>query len=72
MQCDYSGFVGLASEMKQTWDGHWVLAKFWEPRHPQDYVRGRAEDTSVPVARPRSAEVTVAERYPNGLTKDDL
>ena len=72
MQCDLSGFVGLASEMKETWDGKWVLAKFWEPRHPQDYVRGRAEDQSVPVSRPRSDVVTYAERFPNGFTKDDL
>ena len=61
MQCDMSGFVGLASEMKQTWDGKWVLAKFWEPRHPQDYVRGRAEDQSVPVARPRSTDTLVCQ-----------
>lgn len=57
MQCDYSGQIGWDDEFKQTWDGHWVLERYWEERHPQDFVRSRPEETGVPVARPEGALV---------------
>lgn len=33
------------------WDGRLVRADFWEPRHPQDFIRPHREDNSVPDAR---------------------
>ena len=54
VQCDYSGFVCHASETRMTWDGWRVLKRFWEPRHPQDFVRVTPDNPSVgPEARPR-------------------
>lgn len=41
--CDRCGFAYRASEIKKTWDGLAVCAADWEPRHPQDLVRGRAD-----------------------------
>ena len=52
MICDYSGFKFHASEMRKTWDGYWVHKRFWEPRHPQDFVRATEDDQSVDDARP--------------------
>ena len=38
--------------MKKRWDNAWVCEECWEPRHPQEYVRGISERIAVPVARP--------------------
>lgn len=49
---DRSGFVVRASETRQEWDGLIVDQKLWEARQPQDFVRGVADDQTVPNARP--------------------
>lgn len=51
--CDRCGFKKLASECRKTWD-HLFVCKdtCWEPRHPQDFVRAKADRQSVPIARP--------------------
>lgn len=72
MICDYSGFAGWSDEMVKTWDGHYVLKQFWEPRHPQDFVRGKVDDQTVEPRRPEGADVDVSDVYPNGVTADDL
>ena len=42
--CDRSGFkVRIAEGLKTEWTGLMVKARFWEPRHPQDFVRGVSE-----------------------------
>lgn len=56
---DISGQTHLASEMRLNWKGQFVHKKNWEPRHPQDFVRTRNDDQSVPVARPRPDDVFV-------------
>ena len=38
--CDVCGFKFKASELKDRWDGYKVCEKDYEPRHPQDFVRG--------------------------------
>lgn len=70
--CDLSGWKCWDDEVIETWDGMVVFKKFYEERHPQDFVRGRADDQSVSPNRPESPDVTYAERFPNGLTGDDL
>ncbi len=35
-----------------TWDGKLVAIKYWEPRHPQDIIRPKADNQSVPIAKP--------------------
>ena len=54
-----------------TWDGLRVHKDFWEPRHPQDFVRSRPDDQSVRDARPEG-EDQFSDVYPNQVTKDDL
>lgn len=72
MICDYSGFCGWDDEMQKTWDGKWVLKEFWDPRHPQDFVRGKADDESVSPSRPEDTDRDVSDDYPNGVTANDL
>lgn len=48
MISDLSGFAHRKEEMKKTWDGFWVHKSEWNPRQPQDFVRGRAENITPP------------------------
>lgn len=50
--CDRCGFRYKADKLKEEWTGLYVCKGCWEPRHPQDFLRGREEDTSVPFSRP--------------------
>ena len=45
--CDRCGFAYRNSEVRKTWDGLVVCKEDWEPRHPQDLLRGR-EDRVAP------------------------
>lgn len=49
--CDRCGRNFLASQLLQTWDGLWVCKKDWEPRHPQEYLKGRQDSQAVPWVR---------------------
>jgi hypothetical protein len=49
--CDRTGFKVKASQTRETWDGLRVRKESWEPRQPQDYVRGVPDDQTVPWAR---------------------
>lgn len=52
MICDVSGRKMKASQAMRRWDNAMVHPDHWEPRHPQDYVKGVRDEQSVPVARP--------------------
>lgn len=52
--CDRCGFEHKASELKEEWTGLMVCVDCWEPRHPQEFVRGVKEDITVPWSRPES------------------
>ena len=49
--CDRCGKPFKASRLKKTWDGLYVCERDWEPRHPQDYVRGTRDDQHVELDR---------------------
>ena len=65
--CDQCGFKFKASDLRVRWDGAFVCSKDWEPRHPQDYVRGRVDNQRVAIARPDEDRF---EQRP--VTPDDL
>jgi hypothetical protein len=50
--CDTCGFKFKASKLRDTWDGWKVCEKCWEPRHPQDFVRGKVDKQRVPWTSP--------------------
>lgn len=57
MICDICGFKRRRSKMKQNWKKQWVCADTcWEPRHPQDFVKGRKEKIAVTHARPEPTD----------------
>jgi hypothetical protein len=53
--CDYCGFKFKFSNLKKTWDGYYTCSRCWEPRQPQDFVKGKIDDQSVSVSRPDSS-----------------
>jgi len=55
--CDRDGFKYKASEMVREWNGLRVHKSNYEPRHPQEFVRGRKDDSSVPWTRSEGADV---------------
>jgi hypothetical protein len=67
--CDRSGMKVRQRDMVTEWNGLRVARRFAEPRHPQDFVRGRPEDTSVKNARPEPPDVFLA---PGDVTSSDL
>lgn len=67
--CDYSGFKVLARDCRLTWDGYFVHKRYWEPRQPQDFVRGVKDNQTVPIARPESEDTFLTA---NEVTRDDL
>ena len=57
--CDVCGFKCRASETSKRWDGLMVCREDFEPRHPQDFVRGRLDRQNVPDPRPEPADVFI-------------
>lgn len=51
--CDRCGRAFKSGEARKTWDGLYTCKRCWEPRHPQDYVKGREERPVPPWVRPR-------------------
>ncbi|NIW96980.1 MAG: hypothetical protein GWN13_01800 [Phycisphaerae bacterium] len=69
IQCDYSGFKIRRSQAKKKWDGLLVDRRFWEIRHPQDFVRGIKDRQAVPDPRPEGDDTFLST---NEVTQDDL
>jgi len=67
--CDRCGHKYKASECQLEWDNLFVCPTCWEPRQPQDFVRGLVDDQQVPIARPRP---TLTFLTTNQVTPDDL
>lgn len=51
-QDDKSGFAVRAEHTRRQWDSQIVDERIFEPRQPQDFVRGRRDNQAVPDARP--------------------
>ena len=56
--CDRCGFTFKASQLRKEWTGLFVCKDDWEPRHPQDFVRGVKDDPTPPWTRPQSSSDT--------------
>ena len=52
--CDVCGFKYKASTMLKRWDNLMVCKKDYEVRHPQDFIRGIADNPSVSWSRPET------------------
>ena len=47
VHCQRCASVERSSDVRREWTGLIVCNECWEPRHPQDFVRARPEDTSA-------------------------
>ena len=50
--CYFCGFKYKASELVRYWEGFYVCKECWEPRHPQDFVRGTMDEQTPPWTQP--------------------
>ena len=50
-ECDRCGFKFKAYDLREEWTGWMVCDQCYEPRHPQDFLRGMPDDPSVPWSR---------------------
>lgn len=67
--CDRCGAKFKASECAMEWDNLFVCKQYcWEERQPQDFVRGRVDDQTVPIARVRGEPKFITD----SVTPEDL
>lgn len=50
--CDVCGMKYHSADLKERWDGLMVCRQDWNPRQPQDFVRGIPDPQAVPWSRP--------------------
>ena len=55
---DRTGFKRKRSECQFEWSGLLVHRSEWEPRHPQDFVKGRPDRQTVADPRPEPSSDT--------------
>lgn len=66
--CDRTGFKVHASETRKEWNGLRVWNEVYETRHPQDLIRGRKDDQSVPDPRTEPEDMFIT----TPVTANDL
>ena len=54
--CDVCGREFKASQLNKRWDGLMCCKQDWEPRQPQDFVRGVSDPQLVPWTRPEPTD----------------
>jgi hypothetical protein len=57
--CDVCGREFKSYHLRMRWDGLMVDQQCWEPRHPQDFVRGVADKVVPPWTRPEQQDTFV-------------
>lgn len=59
-RCMRCGFIRGKSKLRKEWTGLLVCRDTcWEPRHPQEFMRGKTDHQGVPWARPEPSPVYV-------------
>lgn len=65
-ECDRCGFDYKNDQLRKEWTGLMVCHgpgtnQCWEPRHPQDFVKGVPDPQAVPWTRQPSSEVILSD-----------
>lgn len=58
--CYQCGRKFKAGMLKRHWQGYYVCPEHWEPRHPQDFVRGVQDIVTPPWTQPMPPDQFVA------------
>ena len=56
---DRTGFPTRAEKTRREWTGLQVGERYWDPRHPQELVKGVIDNQNVPIPRPLAPNVFV-------------
>lgn len=56
---DRTGFPERSFRCRKEWTNALVNRNRWEPRQPQDFVKGVVDDQTVPETRPRPVDILV-------------
>ena len=64
--CDECGLEFKASQLRRRWDGYMVCDKDYETRHPQDFVKSKADKQAVPWTRPEPQDVFITPAPADG------
>lgn len=72
--CDRCGAEYKAHQLSKEWTGLMVCRGpgtrgCWEPRHPQDFAKGRKDNQSPPWVRPEPPDQFVQQYAWNDVTK---
>jgi hypothetical protein len=67
--CDRCGFAYALTELRKEWTGLMVCHDCRDPRHPQEFVRGRRPDKAPLHARPVGTYTFIDT---NDVSADDL
>ena len=57
--CDRCQKKFFASDLKKEWTGWYVCDSCYEPRHPQEFLKGHRDDPQVAWTRPDRADIDV-------------
>jgi hypothetical protein len=66
--CERTGFATRAERTQREWQGLFVRREVFEPRQPQDFVRGVPDIQTVPYSRPRPADVFIQTELTSQIT----
>ena len=66
--CFECGRKFKASELIKHWQGYYVCPAHWEPRQPQDWVRGVPDKPAPPWVQPMPEDQFTNYCTPNGLS----
>lgn len=61
--CDVCGVEYASDQVQKRWDGLIVCRKDYETRHPQEFVRGVADNSTPAFTRPEPPDVFVDVPY---------
>lgn len=72
VQCDICACHIYASDAKERWDGMIVCPDDWEPRQPQDFVRGRQDKISADEPRRPDRDLFLETCPPGAIIGDAI
>lgn len=75
--CDRCGFKYKSDQLRKEWNGLRTCSgggtnNCWEERHPQDFVRGKADRQKPAWVRPEGGDIDVSVGSGNEVSRDDL